>query len=160
MLVLSRVTHDELRRERVDLSGLARDVLFALRREAPERTLAWEVTAGLVATGDPRLLASVLENLLGNAWKYTSATASPRIEFGAREEGGETVYFVRDNGIGFDMGDAGRLFRPFSRLHPDGKFAGTGVGLATVQHIVQRHGGRVWAEGAPGKGATFFFTLA
>lgn len=159
MLVLSRVTHGDLRRERVDLSRLARDIFAELQLGAPGRVVDWEVVPDLVATGDQQLLASVLENLIGNAWKYTASAGSARIEFGAREEAGERVYFIRDNGVGFDMKDTGRLFRAFCRLHPEGEFAGTGVGLATVQHIVQRHGGRIWAEGAPGKGATFYFTL-
>jgi signal transduction histidine kinase len=101
----------------------------------------------------------VLENLLGNAWKYTGREAEARIEFGMEEAGGETVYFVRDNGTGFDMSQADRLFNPFRRLHDEAEFEGTGIGLATVRKIIERHGGKVWAEGEVGKGAVFYFTL-
>jgi hypothetical protein len=111
------------------------------------------------AAGDPRLLWHVFDNLLGNAWKFTARNPEARIEFGARANGGETQYYVRDNGVGFDMAYASRLFSPFQRLHARSDFEGSGIGLATVQRVVRRHGGRVWAEAQPDRGATFYFTL-
>jgi light-regulated signal transduction histidine kinase (bacteriophytochrome) len=117
------------------------------------------VQPDLIAGGDPRLLTLVLENLLGNAWKYTGKTPAARIAFGRAGEGDEPVFFVRDNGAGFDMAGAANLFAPFQRLHASQDFEGTGIGLAIVRRIIQRHGGRIWAEAEPGQGATFFFTL-
>jgi light-regulated signal transduction histidine kinase (bacteriophytochrome) len=125
------------------------------------------VAGGLNADGDPRLMQAVMENLLANAWKFTAKTPNPRIEVGSLEQPGadgdsagpETVYFVRDNGAGFDMAYAERLFGAFQRLHSQAEFGGTGIGLATVQRVIRRHGGRVWAESEVGKGATFYFTL-
>jgi signal transduction histidine kinase len=159
LLGLSRLTRAPLRRQRVDLSALALGVAAGLREAEPARSVALSVQPGLVASGDPALLRSVLDNLLGNAWKYTLRTAEPRIEFGAEERAGEMVFRVCDNGAGFDMAYAERLFAPFQRLHEDADFPGLGVGLPTVQRIVQRHGGRVWAEATPGLGAAFYFTL-
>ncbi len=159
LLILSRVSRGELRREEFDLGRLARAVADGLRRAAPARDAQFTVQEGLRVVGDPGLLRAALENLLGNAWKYTSRHPCARIEFGARREAGRTVYFVRDDGAGFDMAHAGKLFQPFSRLHSRGEFDGTGIGLATVQRIVERHGGRIWAEAAVEKGAAFFFTL-
>lgn len=159
LLRLSRVTRSELRRERVDLSALAEDVAADLRRSAPARTVQLTVAPGVVAEGDPHLLRVVLENLLGNAWKYTAKHPRAEIEFGGTDRGGERAFFVRDNGAGFDMKYASKLFGAFQRLHSSAEFEGSGVGLATVQRIVRRHGGRVWAEGAPRHGATFYFTL-
>ncbi len=160
MLALARVTRAEMRRESVDLSTLAGDVLAALQKSEPDRRVECRIEPGLAAEGDAHLLRVVLDNLLGNAWKFTGKQARASIEFGARpQETGGPAYFVRDNGAGFDMNYAGKLFGAFQRLHTSHEFPGTGVGLATVQRIVHRHGGRVWAEGAVGKGATFYFAL-
>jgi light-regulated signal transduction histidine kinase (bacteriophytochrome) len=159
LLGLSRVTRSELRREAVDLSEIARTSLAQLKRTAPDRAVETSVADGLVVQGDPRLLRGLLENLLGNAWKFTRNCAVAKIEVGTAPNDGQRSYFVRDNGAGFDMAYAGKLFGPFQRLHSASEFEGTGIGLATVQRIVSRHGGRVWAEGAPGRGATFYFTF-
>ena len=118
-----------------------------------------EIVEGLSARGDERLITIVLENLLGNAWKYTAKRQEAQIAFGQENKGNETVFYVRDNGAGFDMAYSGQLFVPFRRLHRDVEFEGTGIGLATVQRIISRHGGRIWAEAEVGKGATFYFTL-
>ncbi|MEE9200614.1 MAG: ATP-binding protein, partial [Candidatus Brocadiales bacterium] len=125
----------------------------------PGRNVEFVVADGLMAYGDEGLLQLVLTNLLGNAWKFTGKIANPRIEFGKTEHEGKTAYFVRDNGAGFDMSYADKLFGAFQRLHAHTEFEGTGIGLATVQRIINRHGGHVWAEGELGKGATFYFTL-
>jgi light-regulated signal transduction histidine kinase (bacteriophytochrome) len=117
------------------------------------------IQTGLQAKGDKQLLHIVLANLLGNAWKYTSKQPEARIEFGSKKENGETVYFVEDNGAGFNMEFAKKLFVPFQRMHRPDEFPGSGVGLATVSRIINKHGGRIWAESAPGKGATFYFSL-
>ena len=160
LLDLSRVSRSPLRRELVDLSAQAREITAELAKSQPEREAEFVIADGLTANGDARLLSLALENLLGNAWKFTSREERARIEFGSTTlEGRERVYFVRDNGVGFDEAYAGKLFGAFQRLHGPEEFEGTGIGLATVQRIVRRHGGRVWAEGEVGKGATFFFTL-
>lgn len=160
LLKLSRVTRTELCRLPVDLSEIAAQVIANLRSLDTAREVEFVVTGGLAAEGDPRLLRNVMENLLGNAWKFTAKTAQARIEFGAtRDEAGKPVFFVRDNGAGFDMTYAHKLFGTFQRLHHTDDFPGTGVGLATVQRIITRHGGRIWAEGALNQGATFSFTL-
>jgi PAS domain S-box-containing protein len=159
LLRLSQVSRASLQFEPVDLSALAESVLDHLRQMEPGRAVAAVVTPGLQAMGDRGLLQVALENLLGNAWKYSAKRADARIEFGADIDGKETVYFVRDNGIGFDMQYVNKLFTAFQRLHRRDEFEGTGIGLATVRRIVERHGGRVWAEAAPGAGATFRFTL-
>jgi PAS domain S-box-containing protein len=159
LLELSRVTRAELRRERVDLSALARAVVEDLRRHEPGRSAEVVVAEGVVAVGDPHLLRAVMENLLGNAWKFTSKCAHARIEFGAVQQEGQTTYFVRDDGAGFDPTYAEKLFGTFQRLHSTTDFPGTGVGLATVQRIVRRHGGRVWADGNVNQGAIFHFNL-
>jgi light-regulated signal transduction histidine kinase (bacteriophytochrome) len=130
-----------------------------LQNSQPERVVNTWIQDGLRDQGDARLLAVALDNLLGNAWKFTAKRTDARIEFGARSDGGQLVYFLRDNGAGFDMALVGNLFKVFQRLHGVDEFEGTGVGLATVQRIVSRHGGRVWAEGAVDQGATIFFTL-
>jgi signal transduction histidine kinase len=160
LLDLSRVSRRPLRREPVDLSARTREIAAELRRSQPERDVEFVIADGLTANGDARLLRLALENLLGNSWKFTSREERARIEFGSTAlEGRERVYFVRDNGVGFDETYAGKLFGAFQRLHGAAEFEGTGIGLATVQRIVRRHGGRVWAEGEVGEGATFFFTL-
>ena len=159
MLNLSRVTRTEMAKEKVDLTAMAKSILDELRVGQSERLVEFQATDGVLAFGDGRLLRQVMENLLGNAWKFTAKQPGAVIKFGTLSDHGETVYFVRDNGAGFDMNYASKLFGVFQRLHPVSEFPGTGVGLATVQRIVHRHGGRVWAEAAPGKGATFYFTL-
>jgi PAS domain S-box-containing protein len=160
LLDLSRIARAPLAPSQVDLSELAVSIGAELARSQPERRVELVVAPGLVAEGDASLLRVVLTNLLDNAWKYTSKTPAPRVEVGAAPSTGSgTVYFVRDNGAGFDPRNADQLFGAFQRLHDAREFPGTGVGLATVQRIIHRHGGRIWAEAAPGKGATFFFTL-
>jgi len=178
LLLLSRLSRSTLRRATVDLTGLANDIITSLREQEPGRPLTWAVDEGLSAKADPALIHNVLENLLGNAWKYSSKNPEAGIEFcalpqshplssrstpeggrevGARGEG--QVYFVRDNGVGFDMRYAEKLFGAFQRLPSAHEFPGHCIGLATVQRIIRRHGGRIWAEAEPGKGATFYFTL-
>lgn len=159
LLTLSRVTRSELQHEPVDLSALARAAMTRLQRAQPERKVTVVIQEGLTGEGDPRLLAVVFDNLFGNAWKFTSKRDGEHIEFGAISNDGHLAYFVRDNGAGFDMAFASKLFGIFQRLHTAAEFEGTGVGLATVQRIVHRHGGRVWAEGKVNSGATFYFTL-
>jgi light-regulated signal transduction histidine kinase (bacteriophytochrome) len=160
LLKLSRVSRNELQVDDQDLSGLCLQVLDGLQRSAPERRVELRVQPGLRVRADGRLLQVALEHLLGNAWKFTARTPEPRIEVGATvTPGGERVCFVRDNGAGFDPAYAGKLFSPFQRLHPASEFEGNGIGLAMVQRILRRHQGRVWAEGVPGAGATFFFRL-
>ncbi len=159
LLRLSRVTRSELRRERVDLSSLARDLLGELQATQPDRHVEIAVADGLLVEGDSHLLEVALENLLGNAWKFTSKCPDAHIAVGAEQSNGTTVYFVRDNGAGFDMAYADKLFKAFQRLHTPIEFEGSGIGLATVQRVIDRHGGRIWAEGAVGQGATFWFTL-
>ncbi|HEX9614670.1 MAG TPA: cache domain-containing protein [Bacteroidota bacterium] len=159
LLKLSRSTRGGITLERVDLSAMAAMVAEELRKAEPERRMTVHIVPGVEASADPRLLRVVMENLLGNAWKYTSRTAEARIEFGVEEQKGKTVYFVRDNGAGFDMGYANKLFLPFQRLHKTSEFSGIGIGLATVERIINRHDGRIWAQAAVGEGATFYFTL-
>jgi two-component system sensor histidine kinase/response regulator len=159
VLYLSRVTRAELREQDVDLSAIAALILNRLQESEPGRTVDIKVRPGVVVTGDGQLLRIALENLLENAWKFTGNQTEARIEFGVTQPSGEPTYFVRDNGAGFDMTYADRLFGPFQRLHPQDEFPGSGIGLATVQRIIHRHGGRVWAEGLVGQGATFQFTL-
>ena len=159
LLQFSLARRAELRHDAVDLSALAGTVVAELRQMDPERQVTVAIAPGLTAAGDPGLLRVVLRNLLGNAWKFTSAQPQPRIDLGAVQQDGAVAYFVRDNGVGFDMAKADKLFAAFQRLHKTREFPGTGIGLATVQRIVQRHGGRVWAEAAVGQGATFYFTL-
>jgi PAS domain S-box-containing protein len=159
LLMLSRVTRSDLRREPVDLTALARSVLVRLQRHEPERKVEFIISDGLMADADARLLSILMENLLGNAWKFTGKHPIARVEVGVRQEDSSPVYFVRDNGAGFDMAYAGKLFGVFQRLHSDDEFEGTGIGLATAQRIIRRHGGQVWAEGKVGQGATIYFTL-
>lgn len=159
LLALSRVTRTEMQREEVDISLLVQETVAGLQQAESERRVVFNIAPHLTAYADPKLLRVSLENLLGNAWKYTGKCDEARIEFGAVEDGGETVYYIRDNGAGFDMHKAANLFQPFHRLHNSNDFPGTGVGLATVERIILRHGGRVWGKGEEGKGATFYFTL-
>jgi signal transduction histidine kinase len=159
LLGLSRVTRVELQRETVSLTRLAENILRQLQASQPDRKVEFIAQENVEAYGDAPLLRALLENLLGNAWKFTSTQAAARISFGSERKDGSSVYFVRDNGAGFDMAYAEKLFSPFQRLHAASEFAGTGIGLATVQRIVHRHGGRIWAEGAVGQGASFHFTL-
>jgi light-regulated signal transduction histidine kinase (bacteriophytochrome) len=159
LLKLARVTRSEVNRDSVDMGALAREIATGLQEGAPERAAEIRIADGLQAHADARLLRIALENLLGNAWKFTAQQAPARIELGETWQDGARAFFVRDNGVGFDMAYAGRLFGAFQRLHQDGQFPGTGIGLATVQRIIRRHGGRVWAEAEAGKGATFYFTI-
>lgn len=159
LLRLSRVTRTGLKRERVDIGAQATEIIDELRSAEPGRCLQTVVADDLVTTGDPHLIRLALENLLANAWKFTGKREQGTIAVGAVRQSGGQVFFVRDNGAGFDMAYAGKLFNPFQRLHPASEFEGTGIGLAIVQRILSRHGGRIWAESEPGKGATFFFTL-
>jgi len=158
LLALSRVTRGELDRGETNLSALAKDVARRLKQGAPQRRAEFLIADGIVAHCDDRLLTIAFENLLGNAWKFTGKRDDARIEVGVGG-GSPPVYFVRDNGVGFEMSYAAKLFGVFQRLHPKDEFEGTGIGLATVQRIIRRHGGRIWAEAAVGSGATFFFTL-
>ncbi len=159
LLRLSHVSRAELHRRPVSLSMLAQTVIGDLRQAQPERVVDCVIAAELEGEGDEKLLRIVLENLLGNAWKFTGQQPQARVEFGREEREGPAVYFVRDNGAGFDMAYAHKLFGAFQRLHTESEFPGTGIGLATIQRIVHRHGGRIWAESAVGQGATFYFTL-
>jgi len=160
LLTLSRVTRSEFERQPVDLSEIARTVAARLAAREPERRVEFVIADGLAGEGDPRLVGIVLENLLGNAWKYSGKRAVARIEVGSILVHGRTAYFVRDNGAGFDMAYVGKLFGAFQRLHTTQEFEGTGIGLATVQRVVRRHGGHIWARAEVDRGATFFFTLA
>ena len=156
---LARIARQPLVRERVDLTGIAESIVGALGAREPDRAVAFRATPGLTATADPGLVRTLLEHLFGNAWKFTAGVDRARIEFGCEQRPGQAVFFVRDNGCGFDMASADRLFRPFGRLHSTKEFQGTGIGLAVAARIVGRHGGRIWTTAAPGAGATFFFTL-
>ena len=158
LLELSRVSRVEMKTLTVNLSELARGIAAALQESEPQRQVEWVIADNLTGRGDPTLLRQLGENLLGNAWKYTARTTAARIEFGQADREGECVFFVRDNGAGFDMAYQDKLFGPFQRLHGD-EFEGTGIGLATVQRIIERHGGRIWAEGKVNEGATFYYTL-
>jgi PAS domain S-box-containing protein len=159
LLMLSRVTRRDMTRQQADLSALAGAVAAELAQDDPDRQVSFTIAENMVVDGDPDLLGVALRNLLGNAWKFTSRTAGAEVAVGVEEKDGERVFFVRDNGAGFDAEYADKLFVPFQRLHGEDEFPGTGIGLATVQRIVRRHGGRVWAEGTTGKGATVWFTI-
>jgi len=159
LLRLSRVSRAELKVEEVDLTALAQGIVEELRREQPERRVQVNIGSGLLVRGDVALLRAALSNLLHNAWKFTARAKAPRIEFGCSLNDSQLNYFVRDNGAGFDIAQADRLFGAFQRLHADSDFPGTGIGLATVRRIIRRHGGDIWATSAPGAGATFQFTL-
>jgi signal transduction histidine kinase len=159
LLALARVSRGELQRGSTKLGDLARATAEVLQATDPARPVQWLIAPELRANADARMLKIVLENLLSNAWKFTRKRPEARIEVGQEGRGAERVYYVRDNGAGFDMNHADKLFAPFQRLHTTADFEGTGVGLATVQRIIHRHGGRIWAESAVGQGATFYFTL-
>ena len=159
MLHLARLTRAELHTQPVDLSALAQHVIGELKRIDPEHEVVWQVEDGMKTTADPNLLRVVLENLLGNAWKFTAHTEEAKIEMGVTQYKDRSAFFVRDNGAGFDMTYVHKLFGAFQRLHAFSEYPGVGVGLATVQRIIQRHGGQIWAEGMVGAGATFYFTL-
>jgi PAS domain S-box-containing protein len=159
LLGLSRVSRTPLQLRFVNLSALAQTIAHDLQQTPPERQVTFLIAPDLAVSGDQQLLRIVLENLMGNAWKFTSKRTGAFIEVGAQEEAGKHSFFVRDNGTGFDMAFASKLFVAFQRLHTADQFPGTGVGLATVQRIIRRHGGEIWAESSVGKGATFYFTL-
>jgi signal transduction histidine kinase len=160
LLNLSRLSRSPLRREPIDVGAIAREVAAELAQREPERQVEVSIWDGLQTEADPALVRVALENLISNAWKFSAHAAKPRIEIGALKDRGRQTFFVRDNGAGFDMAHAGKLFTPFQRLHSEREFVGTGIGLATVQRVVQRHGGRIWADAQTGMGATFYFTLA
>nr|HPR05694.1 PAS domain S-box protein [Denitromonas sp.] len=159
LLKLSRVTRDEMHRSDFNLAALVHDIATELRQEQPERRVALTVPDELLVHGDRNLLRIAMSNLIRNAWKFTSQNAAAQLEIGCLQQDGETVYFAKDNGAGFDMRYAGKLFSAFQRLHRESDYPGTGIGLATVSRIIHRHGGRVWADAQVGCGATFFFTL-
>jgi PAS domain S-box-containing protein len=159
MLRLSRITRQDMQRTEVDISALARETADHLKKEQPDRAAEFSIQEGIKARVDEGLLRIVLENLLGNAWKFTKNRSDARIEFGCKAEGDRRIYFVRDNGAGFNMQGVQRLFNPFQRLHTRDEFEGTGIGLAIVKRVVSRHGGEVWAQGSEGDGASFYFTL-
>jgi PAS domain S-box-containing protein len=159
LLKLARTARREMVHEEIDLASLAREITSALQESSPDRKATFAIGSGLTVTGDRGLLRVMLENLLGNAWKFTSKRIEARIEIGRRHINGEAAYFISDNGAGFDMQYADKLFGAFQRLHEEGDFPGTGIGLATAQRIIHRHGGRIWAESAAGQGATFYFVL-
>ncbi len=157
LLALARADGNDLRPCEVDLSKLARDSLGELADRCPEREVEAVVQDGLLVQGDPTLMKLVIDNLVGNAWKFSQGCSTARIELGLLEQDGERIYFVRDDGPGFEPANALELFKPFHRL--DTRVEGVGVGLAAVDRVIRKHGGRVWAEGRPGEGATFYFTL-
>lgn len=159
LLALSRIIRKDLDIATIDLSEIGRDISRRLRESDPDRNSDFIIADGIRVSGDYNLLRIAMENLLDNAWKFTSTRRSARIEFGITKKEGETVYFVRDNGVGFDMDYVDKLFQPFQRLHAENEFSGTGIGLATIYRIIRRFGGTVRAEGEAGKGATFYFTL-
>lgn len=159
LMQLSRLSHMELQPEMVDLSQIATDITVELSLIAPQRTVLYSITPQLCATGDANLLKIALRKLLENAWKFTAHTEAPVIEFGVQECDSGRFFYVKDNGAGFDMTESRRLFHPFQRLHDAALYPGNGLGLTAAQRIIERHGGRIWAEGAPGRGASFYFAL-
>jgi light-regulated signal transduction histidine kinase (bacteriophytochrome) len=159
LLDFSRLTYHELRREPVNLSSLVRTVAVEMVLAEPERRATFRIADGVIVDGDPHLLLIVLKNLVGNAWKYTGKREEAVIEFGVAHRNGKRACFVRDNGVGFDMALAEKLFIPFQRLHGTEEFKGHGIGLATVRRIISHHDGEVWAESRQGTGTTFYFTL-
>jgi signal transduction histidine kinase len=159
LLRLSRLSRREMQSRAVNLSALARDIAHRLQKNEPQRNVEFVIAPDLMARGDEMLLRVALENLLGNAWKFTAKRPAARVEIGCAEQDDQPAYFVRDNGIGFDMAHTKKLFGVFERLHSDAAYPGTGIGLAMVQRIIHRHGGKIWAQGVPDQGATFYFTL-
>jgi len=159
LLNLSRISRSALDRRPVDLTELTADVAASLRERYPDRPVQVRIAGGMHVHGDLRLLRIAIDNLLSNAWKYTGRESRPQVEVGEQRTPEGTAYFVRDNGVGFDMTHAETLFLPFQRLHAEAEFPGNGIGLATVQRILALHGGRIWAEAQPGQGATFYFML-
>ncbi|HKU15013.1 MAG TPA: ATP-binding protein [Steroidobacteraceae bacterium] len=159
LLNLSRIGRSELTARPISLSQIAGEAAAAIRERHPAREVQLDIASGLEVSADPRLLRIALENLLSNAWKYTARTTPARVSIGKQTAESGVVYFVRDNGVGFDMKYADKLFVPFQRLHPEAEFPGSGIGLVTVQRIIARHGGRIWADAKPDEGATFYFTL-
>jgi signal transduction histidine kinase len=160
LLKLSRIARQELKIASVDLTQMARECAATLKESDPGRSVVFSIADELSARGDAPLLRAALENLLANAWKYTVKKETAIIELGRKEEGDATIFYLRDNGAGFDMRYADKLFGPFQRMHSESEFEGTGIGLATVQRIIHRHGGKIWADAAVDGGATFFFTLS
>jgi light-regulated signal transduction histidine kinase (bacteriophytochrome) len=159
LLTLSRVTRREFKQQEVDLSAMAAEIIDVLQQQDSQRTVAVKIEDDISANGDARMLRIVLENLLGNAWKFTSTRENAEIQFTTFEQDNETVYRICDNGVGFNMEYADKLFKAFQRLHGMTEFEGTGVGLATVKRVIDRHGGRIWFDAEEDKGATFFFTI-
>ena len=159
ILRLAKISRHEMNPGNIDLGAIASSIINDLRLAEPERKVETVIAPDLTAFGDARLIKIALSNLIGNAWKYSSKAPNARIEFGAMKESNEKTYFIRDNGVGFDMTHSHKLFMPFQRLHSDNQFPGTGIGLAIVNKIIQHHEGRIWGEGETGKGATFYFTL-
>ena len=160
MLQISRISRVDMHLDKVDLSAIVRPIVEEMKQSKPERNAEFAISPEIVVIGDKVLLEALMRNLLENAWKFTAKCQQTMIEFGMTLKENLPVYYVRDNGIGFDMKYGDKLFIPFSRLHSRDDFPGTGIGLANVQRIIHRHGGRIWAEGEVGKGATFYFTLA
>ncbi|MCG6970103.1 MAG: hypothetical protein LJE85_10085, partial [Gammaproteobacteria bacterium] len=159
LLNLSRTSRHKMEYETVNISDIAKDVIARLQYDHPERNVETDFKDGLVTQADPHLIKIALENLIGNAWKYTAKTPQAKLEFGLTHNSNEPVYYVRDNGAGFDMAYMDRLFGPFQRLHTRDEFEGSGIGLAIVARIIKRHGGRIWAQGKVNQGAAFYFTL-
>jgi len=159
ILRLSKISRQEMVIQEIDLSALAKEVVRELEDQYPKKHVDIYIAGDLSTQGDPKLLKIALTNLIGNAWKYTGKTADARIIFDRYREKGEQIFFVRDNGAGFLMEQADRLFMVFQRLHGENEFPGTGIGLPIVQRVINRHGGKIWAEAEVGKGATFYFTL-
>jgi PAS domain S-box-containing protein len=159
LLNLSRITRSEMSMEKINLTRIVRSVINELQHSQPQRHVNIQIADGLEDTADSRLISIALENLMSNAWKFTAKQSEALIEFGSTREGSKKVYFIRDNGAGFDMTYMDKLFAPFQRLHTIDEYPGTGIGLATVRRIIHRHGGKVWAEGHTGKGATFYFSI-
>lgn len=159
LLALSRITRTPIQPRFINLSEIAADIVNILQENEPQRDVKFTIMPGLMVEGDPRLMRIVFENLLGNAWKFTSKREQAEIEFGQKERTKERTFFIRDNGAGFDMAYADKLFGVFQRLHSTGEYPGTGIGLATVHRIITIHGGRIWADSKEGSGATFYFTI-